>query len=141
MSWFWSHSFIMCCHCFMIYWSWCMFWCFVWVCLNLLWLSDFHWPTSLDPNKLKFGMLIMLWMMFDHELFEDLLKCLWLVLSWIILLTSLRFYMTCLDLICLRNDNDEWYEHETTWVCFLIVWTWFWTLATCCFDFLISFWP
>jgi hypothetical protein len=109
--------------------------------LNLLCISEFNFPTSFDPNELKFGMPIMLWMMFDHDLFEEFLKCLWLDLSWVILLTSLRFYLPCFDLICLWNDDDEWYDCETTWVCFLIDLFWLWILVPCCFKLFVSFWP
>jgi hypothetical protein len=76
---------------FMNYSSWCMFGWLLWVCLNLPCLSDFHWLSLHDPNDLKFYMHVLLWIMFDHELFGDFWKCLSLLLMQVLLLTSMSF--------------------------------------------------
>ena len=66
-SLFWSHSFLICCHYFMNFWSECLCWCYELAWIIVSGLFDFHWPTFFCPIELKIDMLYIECVLFRCE--------------------------------------------------------------------------
>jgi len=56
---------------------------------------------------MKFDMLTMLWVVIDHDLFDDFWKCLRLVLMQVLLLTSMSFCLPYFDPNGSCNDDSD----------------------------------